>query len=68
MAYPLLLHPLVLNQDVPTLGTELGLDEQTRLELRKELVGQLVTIEQEPRIAARCAGVPATRSWPNATH
>lgn len=50
MAYPLLLHPRVLDQDVPTVGAELELDEQASLELRKELVRQLVAIEQEPRI------------------
>jgi hypothetical protein len=50
VAYPLLLHPLVLDRDVPTLGTEVGLDEQAQLDLRKELVRQLVAIEHEPWI------------------
>jgi hypothetical protein len=49
VAYPLLLHPLVLDQDTPRLGAEFELDEQAQLDLKRELVGQLVAIEQEPR-------------------
>lgn len=49
MGYPMLLHPLVRASDVPTLGTEEGLDDERRLELRRELVRQLTLIEAEPR-------------------
>ena len=50
MGYPLLLHPLVREQDVPTLGAQFELDKKAQLSLRKELVALLVEIEREPRI------------------
>src|SRR4030065_349599 len=43
-------HPLVREQDVPTLGAQFELDKKAQLSLRKELVALLVEIEREPRI------------------
>lgn len=50
MGYPLLVHPLVRQADVPTLGAGLALDDKDMVALQRRLVELVAEIENEPRI------------------